>query len=445
MWRTSSLIPIKKAAVILVLVGVLASGLAACGNNAPADTGTSPAPGAEQGINVANFAPGDAGAAINGGSVPAQVSTALPETDSQPITAAPNGEISADEILAAFEEALSGVYEDVVPSVVYIRARYRNVPDNLPPVIQESLPEELEEYIWSQGSGFVWDGEGHIVTNYHVIENAEELVVYFSDSTQAKATVVGSDPHSDLAVIKLEEGDWTAHSVDLGDSSEVRPGQLALAIGAPFGQEFTMTSGIISAVGRLITTRSQFSIPEVIQTDAAINPGNSGGPLLDRQGRVIGINTHIISNTGNYSGVGMAVPINIASRVVPSLIADGEFNYSWLGVRISTVDSVYAEISGLPADTRGALIVAVVEDGPADKAGLRGSNSSRTVDGRDYALGGDIVIAAGETQITKTKDLIAYLTYYSSPGDAVTFTVLRDGQQETIEVTLGERPKPESE
>ena len=160
----------------------------------------------------------------------------------------------------------------------------------------------------------------------------------------------------------------------LGDSSHVRPGHLAVAIGAPFGQEFSMTSGIISAVGRLMSAHTQFSIPEVIQTDAALNPGNSGGPLLDRQGRVIGINTSILTETGAYSGVGMAVPVNIARRIVPDLIADGQANYSWLGVRIASVNSQYAQQANLPPDTQGALIIAVTEGSPAAKAGLRGAD-----------------------------------------------------------------------
>ena len=200
--------------------------------------------------------------------------------------------------------------------------------------------------------------------------------------------MVGSDPHSDLAVIKLEEGgDRDLKPATLGDSDAVRVGQLTVAIGAPFGQEFTMTSGIVSAVGRNITGQARFSIPEVIQTDSAINPGNSGGPLLDRLGQVIGINTQIISNTGNFSGVGMAVPVNIAKRVVPPLIEEGEFNYPWLGVRIVTVDAVYAEALELPEGARGAMIVAIVEDSPADKAGLRASESTVEIDGVEFLCG----------------------------------------------------------
>lgn len=350
-----------------------------------------------------------------------------------------DGPVTPEQVVAAFEEVLYGVYEKALPSVVYIR---------VPRLAAEALrgmrgvPDSL---LWSAGSGFVWDGEGHIVTNHHVIEEvigiSQPVTVVFADSTEAKGTVVGSDPYSDLAVIKLEDGDWDLKPAVIGNSDAVRVGQLAVAIGAPFGQEFTMTSGIISAVGRNITGQARFSIPEVIQTDSAINPGNSGGPLLDRLGQVIGINTRIISNTGNFSGVGMAVPVNIAKRVVPPLIDDGEFNYPWLGVRIVTVDAAYAEGLELPEGARGSLIVSIVEDSPADKAGLRDSESTIEIDGVEFLAGGDVITAIGPHEVTRSSDLIAHLTYHNSPGDTVTLTVLRDGQQKRIEVTLGERPE----
>ena len=348
--------------------------------------------------------------------------------------------ITPEQMVAAFEDVLHGIYENILPSVVYIRVAspaseaLRGIP---------GIPEDM---LWGAGSGFVWDEEGHIVTNHHVVDavigNSNEVTVIFADSTEAKATVVGGDPHSDLAVVKLEEGDWELQPAPLGDSSEVRVGQLSVAIGAPFGQEFTMTSGIVSAVGRNIRGGGQFTIPEVIQTDSAINPGNSGGPLLDLLGQVIGINTQIISRTGSFSGVGMAVPVNIAHRVVPPLIADGKFNYPWLGVTIATVGPAYADSLGLPEDTRGALISAIAEDSPADKAGLRGSESTVTVNGVDYAAGGDIIIAIGPHEVSGFSDLIAHLTYHNSPGDTVILTVLRDGERQEIEVTLGERPDP---
>ena len=273
-----------------------------------------------------------------------------------------------------------------------------------------------------------------------LVGTSEEVTVIFADSTMAKGRVVGSDPHSDLAVIKLTGRGRNLKPVVLADSSAVKVGQFAVAIGAPFGQEFTMTSGIVSAVGRSISGQGQFAIPEVIQTDAAINPGNSGGPLLDKHGQVIGINTQIISISGNFSGVGMAVPVNIAKRVVPPLIKDGEFDYPWLGVSISTFTSRYVEELNLPPGTAGALIVAVVEGSPADRAGLLGSDSSLEIDGVEYPAGGDIIMAINNHRVSGSSELIAHLLYHNRPRDVATLTVLRDGQRKEIQVTLGQRP-----
>ena len=366
-------------------------------------------------------------------------SPSAPTATTTPEEAAPDGAgASPQQLVAAFEDVLSGIYEKALPSVVYIRVA-NPIPESL-----RTIPGFPNDLLWNAGSGFVWDSEGHIVTNQHVIDSVidgtNEVTVIFADATQATGTVVGVDPHSDLAVIKLEGGDWELQPASLGDSSLVRVGQLSVAIGTPFGQEFTMTSGIVSAIGRNIRGASEFTIPEVIQTDSAINPGNSGGPLLDRLGRVIGINTQIVSDTGNYSGVGMAVPINIARRVVPSLIADGEFNYPWLGVSVSTVNSIYAQKLGLAEGTRGALVVLTVDGSPADDAGLRGSESIVTINGVDYPAGGDVIVAISDYEVVGSSELIAYLTYNYSPGDAVALKVIRNGTPEEINVSLGQRP-----
>ena len=373
------------------------------------------------------------------GVIPTAVPATLPAPADSSQTRTDSDDVSPSLMLAAFEEVLNGIYESVVPSVVYIRVPRARASSLM------GVPGIPDDLLWSAGSGFVWDEQGHIVTNHHVVEDAigqvNQVRVEFSDSTQAKGTVVGSDPDSDLAVIKIEDGDWNLHPAALGDSSEVMVGQLAVAIGAPFGQEFTMTSGIVSAVGRNISSQGQFTIPEVIQTDSAINPGNSGGPLLDRSGQVIGINTQIISRTGSFSGVGMAVPVDIAKRVVPPLIAEGEFNYPWLGVSIATVDTYYAEGMGLPKETRGALIISTVNGSPADRAGLRGSEFTVEIDGTEYPSGGDIIVSIGPHQISSSNDLIAHLTYHNSPGDTISMVVLRDGQRQELEVTLGQRPE----
>ena len=435
----------------LLALAILAGFLTACGNSSPSEgdresVTMAPVPTSTAIPAEAAATPGASALPVVAAQAPApgeNGSTSNAETNrlrAQPGNGSLTAAVSSDAeaLLAAFEEVLSDIYESALPSVVYIR-----VPNPTAASLQrfQNVPDEL---LWGTGSGFVWDAEGHIVTNHHVVEEvtgtSEEVTVIFADSTQATGQVIGSDPHSDLAVIKLSGGDRNLQPVTLADSSPVKVGQFAVAIGAPFGQEFTMTSGIVSAVGRNISGQGQFTIPEVIQTDAAINPGNSGGPLLDRQGQVIGINTQIISRSGNFSGVGMAVPVNIAKRVVPLLIENGEFDYPWLGVSVSTVSSSYVEELDLPTGTTGALIVTVVEGSPADEAGLRGADSSLELDGMEHPAGGDIIVAINTQQVTGSSDLIANLVYHNRPRDEITLMVLRDGQREKIEVTLGQRP-----
>jgi 2-alkenal reductase len=218
-------------------------------------------------------------------------------------------------------------------------------------------------------------------------------------------------------------------------------GQLAVAIGNPFGQEFTITSGIISAVGRTIRSgNSQFSIPQVIQTDAPINPGNSGGPLLDRHGRVVGVNTQIISRNGASSGIGFAVPIDTAKRVIPVLIEDGKYEYAWLGISGTTVTPAAAELMDLPRDTKGALVIDLSQGGPADQADLQGSDTTLSQDGIDYRVGGDIITAANGHPIQDMDELIAYLIENTRPGDQVEVEVIREGAGQTLTITLGQRP-----
>ena len=355
--------------------------------------------------------------------------------------------IDADFLVAAQEEVLGRIYDRVQPSVVHIRVAVQVNQDEsggqFPfPFDFDRGPREF--FRGGEGSGFVWDKEGHIVTNYHVVQDATHVTVIFPDDSEALAEILGGDPGSDLAVIKVDLPADQLHPVTLGDSDEVRIGQLAVAIGNPFGQAFTMTGGIVSAVGRTIRSgTSPFSISEVVQTDAPINPGNSGGPLLDRQGRVIGINTQIISRTGVSSGIGFSVSVNTAKRVVPALIRDGYYEYSWLGVSGSTVRPDMAKPMDLPEGTRGALIVRVTGDGPAEQAGLRGSNDTATHNGLEIPVGGDMIVAADGAPVRSIDDLIAYLVDETKPGDRVTFDVLRDGEQLQVEVVLGKRPSLE--
>jgi len=334
------------------------------------------------------------------------------------------------------EEVLVQLYQRVNPSVVNIRIQQRL--DALRPL--PGLPEEF--FGEGQGSGFVWDSQGHIVTNNHVVATAARVLVTFYDDTTAEAEVVGTDQDSELAVIKVDLAPSHLQPIALGDSDAVKVGQRAIAIGNPFGQAGTMTQGIISALGRTFSPgQSLFAIPEMIQTDAAINPGNSGGPLLDSRGRVIGVNTLILSRTGVSAGVGFAVPINIAKQVVPALIERGEYTYSWLGITGTDLAPDIREQLDLPSDLRGTLVIEVTEGGPADKAGLRGGRSSVRVQGRELLVGGDIIIAIEGWPVKGMDDVLVYLVRNTHPGQEVQLTVLREGEERIIGVVLGERPE----
>ena len=371
---------------------------------------------------------------------------------------------SSTDVLAAFEDAFTDLYQDTVPSVVNIRVTKEfdttdlqrfgfSLPnphgeeepnDEATPDSEGENDQQLPEEFFSQGggSGFVWDDEGHIVTNYHVVDGATTIEVIFSDDTRVPAELVGSDPDGDVAVIKVDPTAVSLQPITIGDSEALEVGQLAIAIGSPFGQDFTLTTGIVSGVGRTIRSgNTQFSIPEVIQTDAAINPGNSGGPLLNRQGEVIGINTQIISMTGSNSGVGFAVPINIAKRIVPVIIQGDDYEYAWLGISGNTLTSEAAEFRDLDADFRGALVAEVTEDGPAAQAGLQGRNESLNASSDEFFYSGDIITTINGEPINDMNDLITYLVEETKPGDVVTLDIIHDdGSQESIKVTLGVRP-----
>jgi serine protease Do len=360
------------------------------------------------------------------------------------------------DVLATYEEALSQLYQAVVPSVVSIRVTKKiEVDSSMPhpfgfdhpdiPGQRQDQPSPREFFNRGLGTGFIWDTEGHIVTNNHVIGDASNVEVTFADGTVAKAEVLGADPNSDLAVIKVDVPASELKPVTLGDSDQVKVGQLTIAIGNPFGQEFTMTSGIVSAVGRTIRSgNSAFSIPKAIQTDASINPGNSGGPLLDRIGAVIGINSQILSETGVNNGIGFAVPINTAKQVVPTLIKGESYKYAWLGISGGSLTLEVAELMKLPQGTQGVLIIDVTKDGPADKSGLVGSDKTLASAGEDYQLGGDVITAINGQPIKAMDELIGYLLEKTQPGDTVQLAVIHpDGQQKTVSVTLGVRPSAE--
>ena len=344
---------------------------------------------------------------------------------------------TAAEVVAAYEEVLSGVYESALPSVVYITVE-RTVLAYSDPGRDARRPEGFVPA--GEGSGFVWSAEGHVVTNHHVVAFADRVTVIFADGSEFEADVVGSDAGSDLAVLKIDTAGRPVPVLEMGDSGALRVGQLSLAIGNPFGQEFTMSRGIVSALGRAVPGVNGFSNSQIIQTDTHINPGSSGGPLLDRHGEVIGIAAQIISNSGSSAGVGFAIPINTAKRIVPELIADGEYRHPYMGINGASLNDKLAQANGLSTDTRGTLIVGVVEGGPAHEAGLVASLETTRLDGLDYPVGGDVITGLDGTPVDGLNDLITYLSENNRPGDKLTVELLRAGEPKTVEVTLQTRP-----
>jgi serine protease Do len=363
---------------------------------------------------------------------------------------------ASDELLTAYQGTLENIYTTVSPSVVNIRvvqkvAASDTITSQLPVIPFFNLPqgqgEAPQQYQSALGSGFVWDQEGHIVTNNHVINGADKIEVTFSDGTIMPASMVGSDPDSDLAVLKVDLPAAQLHPMTLADSNAVKVGQLAIAIGNPFGLEGTMTTGIISAVGRSLpadeTTTGSYTIPDVIQTDAPINPGNSGGVLVDTQGRVLGVTSAIESPVRANAGIGFAIPAAIVNNVVPALIKDGAYVHTWLGISGGTLVPDLAKAMKLDANQRGALVGEIMPNSPAEKAGLRGSDEKITIDGQTVSIGGDVITAIDDQPVTEMEDLIAYLARDTHVDQTVTLTLLRNGKQQSLEVTLAARPTAE--
>lgn len=292
-----------------------------------------------------------------------------------------------------------------------------------------------------QGSGFLFDESGHVITNAHVVEGAKQIEVTFSDGLIREAELIGQDLNSDLAVVKVDQLPAGIAPLQLGSINELAVGQTVIAIGNPFGLDGTLTRGIISALGRTIPALTPFSIPAAIQTDAAINPGNSGGPLLDLHGHVIGVNAQIETDgtSRSNSGVGFAIPVNVLERVIPALIAEGQYEWSWLGVRGSNLVPTVVEAMNLPVE-RGAYILDVTSGGPAEQADLRGANEEKVVNGLAIPVGGDVVTAIDSQPINSFDDLLIYIAMQTSPGQKVNLTILRDGETQEIGVLLEKRP-----
>ncbi len=395
----------------------------------------------------------------------AKVQPAQPVTYAKPVAQSTLPVVSSSQVaglLSAYEGALTAVYDAVSPSVVNIRVVQNNSQTDqnsqqspfpfpsipgMPNIPNDQLPGN-QPFQEGLGSGFVWDQQGHIVTNNHVIDGADKIEITFSDGTIVPAKLVARDPDSDLAVLKVDVAADKLKPVQLTDSTQVKVGELAIAIGNPFGLEGTMTTGIISAIGRTmpVNMSSQslggpgYSIPDIIQTDASINPGNSGGVLVNDQGQVIGVTFAIESSTRSSAGIGFVIPSSIVNRVVPALIQDGKFEHTYLGITGGTLTPTLAEAMKLDATQRGVLVSEVSSGSPADKAGVHGSDGQTTIDGQNVPIGGDIITAIDNNPVTKMDDVIAYLADNTSVGQKVTLNVLRNGKQQDIQVTLDARP-----
>jgi S1-C subfamily serine protease len=364
-----------------------------------------------------------------------RVPVSNPQAVQQP-TQAPPAQVPASGELAALQGTLSQIYDKVNPSVVNIQvAALANFQGDQIPV-QQGL-----------GSGFVWDTAGHIVTNNHVVDGAEEIQVTFADGRSVSGEVVGRDVNSDLAVLRVDLPADQLQPVQVADSTQVRVGQLAIAIGNPFGLEGTMTLGIISALGRSLPVESGFQggafyrIPDVIQTDAPINPGNSGGVLVNDLGQVVGVTAAIESSTGSNAGIGFAIPSAIVQRVVPALIEDGRFQYPWLGISGRDLTADLAEAAGLDPSQRGALVIEVTAGGPADEAGLQGSDQETSVNGQSVPAGGDVITAIDGQPVDEFDDLVSYLVHSTEVGQTITLSIVRDGDPMEVQVTIQARPE----
>ena len=334
--------------------------------------------------------------------------------------------VESSEPAASTTESLSvsEVYEKAYKSVVEITS-----------TLNQPSPTGGEQAS-GQGSGFVFDAEGHIVTNHHVVDGAQSVSVRFWDGSTYDATVVGTDPSTDLAVIKVDAPADVLLPLALGDSNSLSVGESVVAIGSPFGLEGTLTSGIVSALNREMTSPNNFTISNSIQTDAAINHGNSGGPLLNAAGEVVGVNTQIKSDSGGSDGIGFAIPSATVSSIVPQIISSGAVEHAYLGVGVASLSESVASELGVPA---GAMVTEVRQGTPAAKAGLRAASGSEMVNGQSYPTGGDVITAVDGTAITDGASLQSAIDA-KRPGDSVSITYTRDGTSTTVQVSLGTRP-----
>jgi len=436
----------------ILFIGVLIVLLSACAGLSPSSD---------------NAASAAVDTAVNTEAIPAENVAPVVNTTTNTVVTTVAPAQSGDDVVIT-SSTFVNIYERVNPSVVNIQVigsaplfSMPDLPEGHPGIPSDpnnpddapDVPEPPQGVpSGGQGSGFIYDSQGRIITNNHVVADAEKITVIFFDGTEADATVVGTDPASDLAVIQVEGVDASLlRPVTLGDSDSLRVGEIVATIGNPFGLDGSMSTGIIAGVGRLLPSGAsapgggRFNIPDIIQTDSVINPGNSGGPLLNLKGEVIGVNTAIATNgfsiQPSFGGVGYVVPSNIVKEVVPELIENGRIAHPWLGISGGTLVSAYAEAMNLDSDQRGVLVDDVLENSPASKAGLVGSNQEVTIDGFPVQIGGDVITRIDDQPILEFDDLLAYIVRQTKPGQEVTLTILRDGEEMQVKVTMEARPE----
>jgi S1-C subfamily serine protease len=401
-------------------------------------------------------------AACNGGlqtAAPTAAAEASPTVEEEKTTANPeSGQSNEPSLETASLESLQAeyekVYNKVLPSVVTIDVT-ATVEQSLPTLPElpfdfefpqeDDQSDDTQEYQQSgAGSGFVWDTEGHIITNNHVVEGADIIRVRFADGTSVLADVVGTDSSSDLAVIKVDVPTSELTPIEVADSTQAKIGQVVIAIGNPYRLNGSMSIGIISGLGRSLaldsTTSVTYTIPDVIQTDAAINPGNSGGVLVDIYGRLIGVTTAIESPVRANSGVGYVIPSIVVQKIVPFLIEDGSYQQPYIGITGTDLTAELAEAMDLDTSQRGALVISVNSGTPADKSGLRGSDVTTEIDGQTALIGGDVITAVDGQTIADFEDLTAFLARYANVGQTIEMTILRDGSPQLVSLTLSPRP-----
>ena len=385
-----------------------------------------------------------------------------PANDSQaPTSTAPAASQNALEApsLEGLQAAYESIYDAVLPSVVSIEVRSTvtqttsALPEfpfdfNLPDSENPDNNNQQQYQASAAGSGFVWDTEGHIVTNNHVVENADTIRVSFANGTSVPAQLVGSDASSDLAVIKIDMPASELKPIKVADSTQAKVGQLVVAIGNPYRLSSSMSTGIISGLGRSLsldsTSTSTYTIPDMIQTDAAINPGNSGGVLVDIDGQLLGVTTAIESPVRANSGVGYVIPSVVVQKVVPFLIQDGFYQQPYIGISGTDLTPELAEAMNLDSTQRGALVIDVNSGTPAENAGLQGSDRTATINGQEARVGGDVIVSVDDTVINDFEDLTAFLARHTNVGQTIDITYLRDGQESTASLTLAARPGTEN-